>query len=56
MNRKQVEAIRTRAINSLCAYAEPQAFVQIRAAQLEEVCDLALQQFVDAEEQMELAL
>ena len=56
MNRKEVEAIRKRAISCGCTYTESGAYLRIRAAELQEVCDVALRQLADEEEQMELAL
>ncbi len=43
MRRKEVEALRGRAVCSLCAYAEPSAYVRTRASELRDVCDKALE-------------
>lgn len=51
--RRRVEAVRKKAVSSLCNYSHPSAYVHLRATELEEVCSLALSSFpvfVDVEQ------
>ena len=56
MTRKEVEALRDRAVSCACAYTESGAYVRVRASELESVCDVALLSFAEDEKQLEFAL
>ena len=58
MKRKEVEAVRKKAVSALCTYSEPSAYVRLRATDLNAVCLLALDSVPDPDdaEQMGLAV
>jgi hypothetical protein len=56
MTRREVEALRKRAVSCACTYAESGAYLRVRASELKAVCDVALSSFAEDEKQLELSL